>query len=217
MGSAPASRSLVNKLKENFRNARIIISYGLSEIGPSLFGKHPDNIPTPELSVGYPIKEIEYRLSNNILEIKSPSMMLDYINIEKSRFTDDGFYITNDLFEIDEQGFYFFKGRADDMFVSGGNNIFPRNIEIVLEENEMVFQSAVVAVSDEHKGNNPYAFLVLKKETEFFEKELENYCRQRLFPFECPRKFWKIDEMPLNEVGKIDKKKLQKMAEEMLN
>lgn len=217
LGSAPVSRSLFDKLKDKFPQSFITISYGLSEVGPSLFGRHPDNIPTPELSVGYPIKEIEYRLSNDILEIKSPSAMLGYNNIEKNKFTEDGFYITNDLFEIDDQGFYFFKGRADDMFVSGGNNIFPRNIEIILEENESVFQSAVVPVPDTHKGHKPYAFLVLKKESQYFELEFEEYYRQRLFPYEYPRKIWIIEQMPLNEVGKIDKKKLQQMAEQMLN
>lgn len=217
MGSAPVTRSLFNKLKEKFPQAFITISYGLSEVGPSLFGRHPDNIPTPELSVGYPIKEIEYRLYNGILEIKSPSVMLGYNNIEKNKFTEDGFYITNDLFEIDDQGFYFFKGRADDMFVSGGNNIFPRNIETILEENDSVFQSAVVPVLDLYKGYKPYVFLVVKKESQYLESEFKEYYRQKLFPYEYPRKIWIIEQMPLNEVGKIDKKKLQQMAEQMLN
>jgi acyl-coenzyme A synthetase/AMP-(fatty) acid ligase len=212
MASAPVSQHLYFSIKETFPEAHITIAYGSTEAGPGLFGRHP-NLPTPPMSVGYPIAGIDYRLVDNILEVRSPSMLLKYTNTD-SRLTDDGYFITNDIFRVDEDGFYYFIGRADDMFVSGGNNIYPRQVETVLEECPYVSVAAVVGVDDHIKGTKPYAFVVLSIDTT--EDTIKQYAFDNLAPSACPRKIWTLDSMPLNSIGKIDKAKLKEQAIKLL-
>lgn len=206
ISSAPVSQSLYYRTKSNFPNAKIDIIYGSTEGGPSLFGKHP-HLATPDLSVGYPIKGIEYKLINEILFIKSPgmSLMLD-LDLE-------GFYNTKDIFEIDDQGFYYFKGRSDNMFTCGGHNIYPSAIEHVLEKHPDIDQAVVVPIEDKIKGSKPYAFVKSKSN----ELIIIEHCKKYLRNFEIPRKVWRVDKLPLNSLGKIDIQKLKEQALEFLN
>lgn len=202
LGSSPISPSLYKKIKEVFPSAYIKIAYGLTEVGPGLFDKHPDGVRVPDLSVGYPIKGIQYRIVDGILQIKSPSMMKSYTNKCSNNVTEDGFFITNDLFEVDENGFYYFKGRSDDMFVCGGYNIFPKKIENILESYNDIDQAAVIPVQDEIKGHKPYAFVVSKSE---ITDDTLLFLKKHLPPVEIPRKIWRIDSIPVNNSNKIDK------------
>jgi acyl-CoA synthetase (AMP-forming)/AMP-acid ligase II len=158
LASAPTSPQLFNRVKARFPNAQIIIRYGLTEVGPSLFGLHPDNIPSPEMSVGYPRKGIEYKLVDEVLHIKSPSMLTNYhkrSDLYSNALTDDGFFNTKDKFTVDENGFYFFVGRADDMFVSGGENIYPSEVEDIIERHPAIAEAAVIGLPDQIKGTKP--------------------------------------------------------------
>jgi acyl-CoA synthetase (AMP-forming)/AMP-acid ligase II len=155
MASAPVSKHLYYQVKQMFPLANVRIAYGITEVGPGIFGKHP-TLATPHMSVGYPLPGVEYRLVNSILEIKSPSMLDSYTNVE-SKLTNDGYFVTGDIFSIDENGFYFFQGRADDMFVSGGHNIYPSKIEEILQNNDYVDSAAVIGLPDDIKGYKPYA------------------------------------------------------------
>jgi long-chain acyl-CoA synthetase len=210
--SAPANEQLFLKLKTFFPDAIITNNYGLTEVGPSLFGKHP-TLPTPTLSVGYPRPGIEYRIRNDCLEIKSPSMMIKYSN-HSANLTPDGFFITNDMFEIDENGFYFFKCRKDDMFVCGGNNLYPRRIEILLEEHPSVQEAAIIGIEDEIKGMKPFAFVTVTKELNV--NEIKEFILTKVEHYACPRRIWIIDKMPMTGNHKIDKKKLKEEAIRLL-
>ena len=214
MGSAPVSKSLYYSIKQTFPNVVITIAYGLTEVGPGLFGRHA-TLPTPEMSVGYPISGIDYRLVDGVLQIRSPSMMMRYNNIDTAAITQDGFFITNDLFRVDENGFYYFEGRADDMFVSGGNNIYPRQVEIALESHPAVMSAAVIGLEDDMKGVKPYAFVILKELTTV--DSIKDHALTKLAPSHCPRQIWITDTMPLNGVNKVDKKKLQDRALDLLS
>ena len=212
MASAPVSKYLYYQVKETFPHANVKIAYGITEVGPGIFGKHP-TLPTPDMSVGYPTPGIEYRLINSILEIKSPSMLKGYTNFA-SKLTDDGYFITGDIFSIDQNGFYFFEGRADDMFVCGGHNIYPSKIEEVLQSSDYIDSSAVIALPDDIKGYKPYAFIKLKcKDTIEFVKQ---HAHKNLPIYEVPRQFFEIESWPLSPIGKLDKKALISLAEKLL-
>ncbi len=212
MGSAPVSQSLFRSVKNRIPSAGVSIAYGSTEVGPGLFGFHKTK-PTPELSVGCRIPGIEYRLVDGILQVRSPSMMLRYNNMP-TNFTEDNFFITSDLFREDENGFFYFIGRADDMFVCGGNNVYPRQVESVLEEHPCVQEAAVVGVEDEVKGMKPYAFITLTNDVTI--EELKEFSLKKLPAYLCPREIWAIQNMPLNSVHKIDKKKLKEQAINLL-
>lgn len=211
--SAPMSMSLHKKINDHLPTAKVHMNYGITEVGPGLFKNHP-RLPTPIGSVGCAISGIDYRIVDGVLQIRSPAMMSGYTSTDFSKsVTKDGYYITNDLFRVDHNGFYYFMGRADDMFVCGGNNIYPSQIESVLEEHPLVESAAVIGLEDDVKGHKPYAFVV----SGCAEQELKDHVLKHLPPGHCPRRIWATDSMPLNSVNKIDKVRLRERAREMLN
>jgi acyl-CoA synthetase (AMP-forming)/AMP-acid ligase II len=201
--------NLYNNIKLFFKNATIYNKYGSTEAGGGLFSGHP-TLPTPPLSVGYPIASMQYRIVEGILQVKSPSMMLEYKNKENNRLTNDGYFITNDLFKIDQQGFYYYMGRADDMFINGGNNVYPKQIESVLETHPHIKEAVVIGLEDEIKGTKPYAFIVTTNNVN--ENELKEFILKQLPVTHCPKKIWVRDSFPLTLLNKIDKKKLKEIA-----
>jgi len=213
LGAAPVSKDLYESARKFLGVERVINGYGLTEVGPGLFSQHP-TLPTPDGSVGIPSSGIEHRLVNGVLEVRSPSMMLKYNNITDSNTTADGFYITNDNFTVDENGFYFFVGRSDDMFKSGGNTIYPRQIESSLESHPAVRSSACVGIEDDEKGMKPYAFVVCNYNVS--DQLLKEHVLTQLAPSNCPRQIWILNEFPVTSVNKIDKKKLIELAKERL-
>lgn len=207
MASSHVSEKLMEKLKNYFPEAVISNNYGITEVGPGLFGPHPLGIKRPEKSVGYPSPGIEYRIVNGILEIKSPSMMQSYLN-DHAAITEDGFFITNDLFEVDKDGFYYYLGRADDMFKCGGYKVYPAEVESILDSHPSIFSSIVVGYPDDIKGYKPYAFVIAEKNASVTEEELKEYCLKQGPAYQHPRKIWFLNEFPLAGTNKVDKKKL---------
>jgi long-chain acyl-CoA synthetase len=214
--SAKVTEKFIQEIRQNFPEAKIINNYGLSEVGPALFGPHPEGITRPELSVGYPIKNIEYRLVDNILEIKTPTSFGNYITGDVKNITEDGFFITNDLFEKDQEGFYYFLGRSDEIFKCGGYTINPYDIEKMLEQHEKVLSARVIPIEDDIKENKPYAFIIPKDNLPINETEITDYFLQNFPRYQLPRKIWILDQFPLTKTGKIDLKKLKEIANEFL-
>jgi long-chain acyl-CoA synthetase len=213
LGSAPLTENLLNSILKSFPAAIIRNNYGLTEVGPNLFGEHP-TLSRPKLSVGYPRNQIDYRIVEGILQIKSPSQFKTNSSGEAPKLTADGYYITNDLFRKDDNGFYFYLGRADDMIVCGGENIYLHKIDTVLESHPAVQSSLTIALTDEIKGKKPYTFIIAKQHIQ--EAELVNYLQEYFTRNTMPRKIWFIDEIPLTELGKVSRKKLETLAQDNL-
>jgi acyl-coenzyme A synthetase/AMP-(fatty) acid ligase len=194
--------------------------YGATETGP-VFGPHPRNIPRPVLSAGYPLDYVSVRLDENgVLQIKSPGLLGNYNNqseIYNKSMTADGYYITGDIFRVNKYGFYFYQGRADDMFKSGGEKIYPSEIESVIDSHPSVSISTVVGVPDDIKGHKPYAFVQLKPNTKVTEHELKEFTITRVATYQIPRHVWILEELPKTNIGKIDKRYLTNLAQERLN
>jgi long-chain acyl-CoA synthetase len=208
--SSQFNESLLVSIKKYFPNATVLNSYGITEVGPSLFGPHPKGLPRPITSVGYPVDEIKYRLKDSILQIKSPSMQLFYHN--DCGFTEDGFFNTDDIFKIDENGFYYFLGRNDDMFKCGANKVYPLEVQAILERHPSVNSSFVVGLPDDIKGFKPYAFVVLKTGEHTTEKELKEHCLSNGPAYLHPRKIWVLDELPLTGTNKVNSRLLKDLA-----
>ncbi len=126
--------------------------------------------------------------------------------------TPDGYYVTGDVFRRDTEGFYYFVGRADDMFVSGGENIYPGEVEALLERHPAIQQAAVVAVPDEIKGQKPVAFVVRSPGTTLNEQQVKDHALANAPAFQHPRRVWFLDELPLAGTNKIDRKALVNLA-----
>ena len=223
MGSAPVSQSLMQALHRALPLAKVTNAYGTTEAGPVVFGPHPTGLPQPEMSVGYPHPEVASRLVNGsnrdaeqgVLEMKCPAVMLGYHNRPdvKPPFTADGFYITGDVFRRDADGFYYFVGRTDDMFVSGGENIYPADVERMLERHPDVAQAVVVPIDDEIKGQKPVAFVIRKAGREPSDDEIKQFALANAPAYQHPRFVWFVDELPLASTNKVDRVALHREAE----
>ena len=226
MGSAPVSPSLLAQLHNLLPSARVINAYGTTEGGPVVFGPHPQGVPTPALSVGYPQPGVDIRLlagpddppGVGVLAMRSPGLMLGYHQRPDlpPPFTEDGFFITGDVFQRDEQGFYTFVGRRDDMFVCGGENIHPGDVERMLERHPAVQQACVVPISDDIKGAKPVAFVVTRSGQQLDEDTLKRYALENAPVYQHPRHVWFVAELPLAATNKIDRKRLQHEAAERI-
>jgi long-chain acyl-CoA synthetase len=226
MGSAPVSAALMQALHRTLPAAKVTNAYGTTEAGPVVFGPHPNSLPQPEMSVGYPHPKVWVRLVDGdnrpadagVLEMKSPAVMLGYHNRPDvpSPLTADGFYITGDVFRRDADGFYYFLGRTDDMFVSGGENIYPTDVERMLERHAEVAQAAVVPIDDEIKGQKPVAFVVRKPGCRPSADEIKRFALANAPAYQHPRFVWFVDELPLASTNKVDRDALRRIARERL-
>ncbi|MEC5318381.1 class I adenylate-forming enzyme family protein [Brenneria populi subsp. brevivirga] len=224
MGSAPVSDSLYQSLRRWLPQARIINAYGTTEAGPVVFAPHPQGVSAPAGSPGYPHAAVDVRLRNGagepadegVLEIKSPALMQGYHQRPDlpSPFTDDGYYITGDVFRRDEQGFFRFVGRHDDMFVCGGENIWPGEVEKLLESHPQVQQACVVPVADDIKGQKPVAWVIPRAGETPAPQALKTWMLQRGPAYLHPRCIWLTDSFPLAGTNKVDRRALQASAEQ---
>jgi long-chain acyl-CoA synthetase len=226
MGSAPVSASLMAALHDALPRASVTNAYGTTEAGPVVFGPHPKGLPQPELSVGYPHPKVALRLvdgdnrdaAQGVLEMKCPALMLGYHNRPDVAppLTPDGFYIAGDVFRRDADGFHYFVGRTDDMFVSGGENIYPADVERMLERHPDIAQAAVVPIDDDIKGQKPVAFVIKKSGRALDAEAVKRFALANAPAYQHPRFVWFVDELPLASTNKLDRAALHAMAEERM-
>jgi acyl-CoA synthetase (AMP-forming)/AMP-acid ligase II len=224
MGSAPVSASLMAATHAAFPKAAVTNAYGTTESAMIVFGPHPGGLPQPESSVGarHPKAQLRLVAGNNreadqgVLQIKSPALMNGYHNRPDvpSPITPDGYYVTGDVFRRDADSFYYFLGRADDMFVSGGENIYPADVERMLERHPGVAQAVVVPIDDDLKGTKPVAFIIPEPGQHPTEEEIKQFALANAPAYAHPRSVWLVDDLPLASTNKVDRAALTRMAEE---
>jgi acyl-CoA synthetase (AMP-forming)/AMP-acid ligase II len=176
--------------------------------------------------VGYPHRRVAVRLTHGadhdategVLEMKSPAVMSGYHNRPDLAppFTADGFYITGDVMRRDEHGFHYFVGRVDDMFVCGGENIYPGEVEKRIEAHPDVVQACVVPVDDAIKGQKPVAFVVPRPGAAPTEDAIKAFTLEHGPAYAHPRRVWLVDRLPLGPTGKIDRKGLAALARQRM-
>ena len=198
IGSAPVTEAIIAQSREMMPNARVLNSYGTTETGGGLFGPHPDGVVRPPTSVGYPTPRVDVRLhEDGALLVRAPSMMTGYLNLPEltAQRLQDGWYNTGDLFERDADGFYFFRGRVDDMFVCSGENVYPGEVEQAVESHPGVLQAAVVPVADARRGQMPVAFVVPAADA-VDAREIQDHVTTQIAPYLYPRRVWFLDALP---------------------
>jgi acyl-CoA synthetase (AMP-forming)/AMP-acid ligase II len=222
MGGAPASDALIDSVAEVFTKAEIVCIFGITETSAALFGPHPERKLRPRHSIGWPVKGNEFKLVGDddnfgILHVKGPGMMNGYHNnpAEMEKRLKDGWFNTGDVLRRDADGWWYFVGRSDDMFVSSGHNIYPGEVELMLERHPDIEQAIVVSVPDEIKYRIPYAFIVKRSGSELSEEDVKAHALKNAPPYQYPRKVVFVASLPLNGVGKIDRKGLEARAREL--
>jgi fatty-acyl-CoA synthase len=198
--------------------------YGLTEAGPNNFYIDPKDVPLKPGSVGKPMLYNEVKLITASGEevgidevgeivIKGYHVFDCYWNnVEQTRETKiNGWLYTGDLGKKDKDGYYYIVGRKKEMIISGGENIYPLEVEHAISEHSKVSEVAVVGIPDDKWGEVVTAFVVPLKNTDLEIEELKLFCSEKLGGYKIPKRFIVLEGLPKTHVGKIDKKQLQKM------
>lgn len=197
--------------------------FGMTEFGPGIFSMGPEYVETKVGSIGKPNYFIDARVvdddgnalpANQVgeLVLKGPSMCSGYYqNPEASQAAVDaeGWFHTGDMARVDEDGFFFIADRKKDMFISGGENVYPVEIERALYEHPSVAQCAVIGVPDEKWGEVGKAIVVLKPGAAASEGEVLEHLRGLLARYKVPRSVVFTEALPLSAAGKILKRELR--------
>lgn len=223
IGSAPMTQALFDQATELFPDAVVTNGYGTTEV-VAVFGGHPDGLARPDISVGHPLAAVGTRLvepttgtdvavdrmtgrRQGELWVRSPGLMVGYHNLDEvtaERVT-DGWYHTGDVMEADGYGWHYFIGRVDDMFSCGGENVYPGDVEQMLERCPLVHQATVVPVPDELKGSLPVAFVVPTAGAAPTEADMKQWALANGPAYQHPWAVWFLDELPLAGTAKIDR------------
>jgi long-chain acyl-CoA synthetase len=198
-------------------------AYGLTEASPNLTVLQPEEHvgPAPRLgSVGRESRGVHVRVVDDedrdvapgeVGEIvaRGPNIMVGYWRRpeETAAALRGGWLRTGDLATVDEDRYVYLVDRKKDMLVSGGFNVYPREIEIQIERHPLVEEAAVIGIGDDRWGEVPVAFVVTRGDIP--ATELEDLCRARLAGFKVPHAFYVIDELPRTALAKIDKRSLR--------
>jgi acyl-CoA synthetase (AMP-forming)/AMP-acid ligase II len=153
------------------------------------------------------------------IALRGPFMFTRYWNMpeETARVLDsEGWYYTGDLAYKDERGYIHITGRTTEMFKSGGENVYPREVEEVIELDPAVLFAAVISVPDEMYQEVGWAYIMLQPGGETTEAALEELCRKKLANYKVPKRFFIRQSLPLLANGKIDKAALKEEARNML-
>jgi acyl-CoA synthetase (AMP-forming)/AMP-acid ligase II len=224
IGSAPLTDALLAQVKTLFPNAGVENGYGTTEAGPAVFGAHPRGLPRPPLSLGYPLAEIGCDLvdgdsaDQGVLALRTQALMQGYLNLPAATASRmrDGWYLTGDIMRRDAEGFFYFVGRADDMFVCGGENVYPGEVEKLLERHPDVAQAIVVAAPDDIKGQIPVAFIVPRVGRNPTAEAIKRYALAEGPAYAHPRFVEFLSSLPVSGTHKIDRTALTAEAERIV-
>lgn len=220
IGAQPVPPSLIKRWKSYFPNHQYDTNYGLSEsIGPGCVHLGVENIHKVG-AIGKPGYGWEAKIvdtEGNIvkrgevgeLAVKGPGVMLCYYNDKKAtdEVLKDGWLLTGDMAKEDEDGFIYLVDRAKDVIISGGENIYPVQIEDFLRKNNLIKDVAVIGLPDHRLGEIAAAIIELKPDVSCTEDEINDFCFD-LPRYKRPRKIIFAD-VPRNPTGKIEKPKLR--------
>lgn len=205
--------------------ARLITGYGSTELcGFVTYSAENEDLDLLTRAAGRMVPPYEMKIVDahrdtlphgdvGEIAVRGPSVMNGYLNSPAQTadvIDDEGWYYTNDLGTMDENGYVYISGRRSEMFKTGGENVFPREIEDVLESHPAVLFSAVVGVPDELYDEVGYAFIMVKPSQTTKGQELREYCKNYLVNFKVPKTFDIRDQLPLLPNGKVNKIALKK-------
>jgi fatty-acyl-CoA synthase len=207
VGGAPMPVPLLDTWAE--RGVLIVQGYGLTEAAPNVLCLPPEDARRKAGSAGKPYPYVECRLSERgELLVRGPNVFAGYWrnpDATEAAFM-DGWLATGDIAECDADGDYWLRGRLKELVVSGGENVYPAEIEAVLHDHPAVVEAAVVGSPDERWGEVCIAYVVTREPVD--EGELRAFCTERLARFKVPKAFHAVDALPRNSLGKVLKSEL---------
>lgn len=209
---------ILQRVKEHC--PRIGSTYGLTEsCGSVSYIVASDSLEAAAYTVGRAIPEGQLRVADEQgqplpagtqgeLQVRGQYCMNGYLRdaaATAGAFTRDGWLKTGDMAQREDDGNFRLVGRIKEMYKSGGYNVYPREIEVVLEQHPNVLMSAVIAVDDELYQQVGHAHLILRPDTEVSEPELVQWCRERMANYKVPKRIFVRNSLPMLSIGKVDK------------
>ena len=226
-GAAPVSVELIRRMREELKFETVVTGYGLTEAtGIATMCRHDDEPETISKTAGRAIPGTEVHVvddDGNALPAGEPgevvvrgyNVMVGFVDDPEGTaeaIDRDGWLHTGDVGVLDERGNLRITDRKKDMFIVGGFNAYPAEIENMVSDHPAVSQVAIVGVPDERMGEVGYAFIVTRPGQTIDADELTAWCRERMANFKVPRHVQVIDALPLNASGKVLKYELREQA-----
>lgn len=220
-GSAPLLAETHRAFSQKTGHA-ILERYGMTETNMNTSNPYDgDRIAG---TVGFPLPGVELRITDpasgetladgetGMIEVRGPNVFKGYWRMPektKAEFRDDGFFITGDLGTVDERGYVHIVGRGKDLVISGGYNIYPKEVEAEIDQLEGVMESAVIGVLHPDFGEGVTAVVVAKPGADLTEQHILSGLSSRLARYKQPKRVIFVDELPRNTMGKVQKNVLR--------
>ncbi|HZD21910.1 MAG TPA: long-chain fatty acid--CoA ligase [Acidimicrobiia bacterium] len=218
VGGAPMPESMIGIWHD--RGVALVQGYGLTEAAPNVLGLPPERVADKVGYAGkaYPHVEVALEASDGSgliegpgsgeLLVRGPGVFAGYWrNPEETALAMRGGWLhTGDVAERDDEGFYKIKDRVKDMYISGGENVYPAEVEAVLHAHESIVEAAVVGIPDPKWGEAGLAVVVTREKDELTEQEVVAWCRERLAVYKVPRQVRFTDRLPRSGANKVLKR-----------
>ncbi len=226
-GSAPLPLDVINNFQDK-TGSIIVEGFGLTEstpvthVNPFLGKRKQGSIGVPVADTLCKIVDIEDKTKQmpvgeaGELLIKGPQVMKGYLNrpdATAETLTEDGYLCTGDVAKMDEDGYFYIVDRIKDMIISGGYNVYPRDIDEVLFEHPKILEACCIGIPHPKRGEAVKAFVILKEGQTMTEKEVIDYCATKLAKYKLPIAVEFRQELPKSNVGKILRKDLRAQEE----
>jgi fatty-acyl-CoA synthase len=223
-GGEPLPMDIVQTFQKK-HGVRFKQGFGMTEVGPGCFALDPWDAERKKGSIGTPnffidVKVIDPETGRHCgpnepgeLMFKGPSVTAGYWNrpeLNSKLLDQDGYFATGDIVRYDSEGYFYVLDRTKDMFISGGENVYPREIERIFEEHSKVAQIQVIGVPHDRWGETGRAIIVLKPGTSSTEQEMLEFCRGKLAKYKLPKSVVFIESLTpyISGAGKILKRRL---------
>ena len=220
-GSAPLQAETFDQFEQRF-GQRILERYGMSETG--MLTSNPRVGERRRASVGPALPGVQLRIAEpdaqgiGGVEVAGPNVFAGYWRrpeLNATEFTPDGFFRTGDLGRIDAEGYLHLVGRAKDLIISGGFNVYPAEVEMHLNELPGVQESAVIGLPHADFGEAVTALVIAQPGARLDEAVLIQALRQRIAAFKCPKRVLMVGALPRNAMGKVQKKLLRAQHDQL--
>lgn len=225
-GSAPLLAETHRQFEQRTGH-RILERYGMTETNMNT--SNPYEGERRAGTVGFPLPGVELKITDpesgveipegsiGVIEVRGRNVFKGYWQMPEKTATElreDGFFITGDMGNVDDEGYVHIVGRNKDLIISGGYNIYPKEIELVLDEQPGVLESAVIGVPHADFGEAPLGLIVPEKDQAPDLEQIMASVKQRLARFKHPQKLLLIDNLPRNAMGKVQKNILRERYSE---
>ncbi len=220
-GSAPLLAETHDQWKEKTGHA-ILERYGMAETNMNT--SNPYDGERRAGTVGYPLPGVEVRITNpdndeelpigsiGSIEVRGPNVFQGYWKMPektKEELREDGFFITGDLGMVDDQGYVSIIGRSKDLIITGGYNVYPKELELLIDDIDGVVESAVIGLPHPDFGEGVAVVVVKEKGHELSEDGIKGALKENMAKYKQPKKVFFVDELPRNTMGKVQKKALR--------